>query len=73
MAEQWSRDGYRLTTDPSEIDIGAVHAIVEQSYWAQGIPLAVLQQAVEHSLNFGLLREERLVGFARVITDYATL
>ncbi len=45
MAEQWQHDGYRLTTDPAEIDLLAVHAFLRQSYWAQDIPLDVLQQA----------------------------
>lgn len=72
MAEQWRRDGYLLTTDPDAIDIGAVHAFLEQSYWAQGIPLEVVRESMAHSLSFGLLHEQQLVGFARVITDYAT-
>ena len=72
MAEQWRRDGYLLTTDPDAIDIGAVHAFLEQSYWAQGIPLEVVRESMAHSLSFGLLHKQQLVGFARVITDYAT-
>ena len=72
MAEQWHRDDYVLTTDPNAIDIGAVHAFLEQSYWARGIPLEIVRRALEHSLSFGLLREHQLVGFARVISDYAT-
>ena len=68
----WHRDDFRLTTDPSEIDMGAVHAFLCQSYWAQGIPLEVVQKAVAHSLNFSLLRGDQLVGFARVISDHAT-
>src|SRR5215831_17647291 len=72
MAEQWSRDGFRVTTDPNELDIKVVHAFLHQSYWSQGIPLAVLQQALAHSLNFSLLHDEQQIGFARVVTDYAT-
>jgi N-acetylglutamate synthase-like GNAT family acetyltransferase len=72
MAEQWSRDGFRVTTDPDELDIEVVHDFLHQSYWSQGIPLAVLQQALAHSLNFSLRREEQQIGFARVVTDYAT-
>lgn len=72
MAQQWQRDGFVLTTDPDAIDVGAVHAFLEQSYWARGIPLEVVRQSMAHSLSFGLLREQQLVGFARVISDYAT-
>lgn len=72
MAEQWHHGDYLLTTDRTAIDVGAVHAFLEQSYWTPGVPLEVVQRALAHSLNFGLLRDQQLVGFARVITDYAT-
>jgi N-acetylglutamate synthase-like GNAT family acetyltransferase len=72
MAEQWSRDGFRVTTDPNALDIEVVHAFLHQAYWSKGIPLAVLQRALAHSLNFSLLRDEQQIGFARVVTDYAT-
>lgn len=72
MAEQWRRGDYLLTTDPNAIDVGAVHAFLVQSYWTPGVPLEVIQRAMAHSLCFGLLREHELIGFARVISDYAT-
>jgi hypothetical protein len=72
MAEQWQRDGFRLTSELSEIDVGVVHPFLHQSYWSTGVPLEVVQRALAHSLNFGLLHQVRLVGFARVVTDYAT-
>ena len=72
MAEQWRRDDYLLTTDPDAVDVAAVHAFLHESYWARGVPLDVVRRSLEHSLSFTLLRDQRLVGFARVITDYAT-
>ena len=50
-----------------------VHAYLSQrAYWAQGRPLDVMQRAIEHSLCFGVYAGEAQVGFARVVTDYAT-
>jgi GNAT superfamily N-acetyltransferase len=72
MSEQWQRDGYVVTTDPDAIDMDALHTFLHQSYWARGIPLEVVREAVDHSLNFTLLQPPHFVGFARVITDYAT-
>ena len=34
--------------------------------------LEVVKRSLEHSLNFGIYHDEALVGFGRVITDYAT-
>ena len=71
---EWSEGEYRLTTDPRRVDVDAVHAYLRDSYWARGIPHEVVQRSIEHSLNFSLWHEPsaQQVGFARVISDYAT-
>jgi GNAT superfamily N-acetyltransferase len=42
------------------------------SYWATGRSLEVVQRSIENSLPFGIYKESEQVGFARVVTDYAT-
>jgi GNAT superfamily N-acetyltransferase len=67
--------GYVITTDRARIDVAAVHGYLSrESYWAQAVPLAVVQKSIENSLCFAILGpgETELAGFARVITDYAT-
>ena len=51
-----------------------VHGYLSRSYWAKDIPLVFVKKAIEHSLCFGVYDEESgaQVGFARVISDYAT-
>ncbi len=44
----------------------------ERSYWAQGVPPEIVERSVEHSLCFGIYRTGRQVGFARMVTDFAT-
>lgn len=61
-----------VTTDPSRLDLDAIHGFLTRSYWARGIPREVVVRAVENSLSFGAFDGERQVGFARVITDRAT-
>jgi GNAT superfamily N-acetyltransferase len=72
----WRRDGFRISTDPAELDVAALHAYLSRSYWAQGIPREVVERSVRHSLCFGLYEEKewskRQVGFARVVSDRAT-
>jgi GNAT superfamily N-acetyltransferase len=43
------------------------------SYWANGIPADTVVRSLEHSLCFALLAGDRQVGFARVISDFATI
>jgi GNAT superfamily N-acetyltransferase len=69
-----SKDGYTISTDPSRIDLACVHRwLSEESYWAKGIPLETVKRAAENSLCFGVYDlKGKQVGFARVVTDYAT-
>jgi GNAT superfamily N-acetyltransferase len=66
------KNGYRISTDPSELDLGVVHGYLEGSYWAAGIPEDVVRRSIEGSLCFGVYKDAEQVGFARVITDRAT-
>ena len=73
MPIEWRRDEHLITTDPSHVDVAAVHAFLTESYWAKGIPLETVRRSIEHSIPFTLLERERLVGFARVISDRAAI
>ena len=64
---------FELSTDPSRLDRALIHRFLsEQSYWATGVPRAVVDRSLEHSLCFGVYRADEQVAFARVITDRAT-
>jgi GNAT superfamily N-acetyltransferase len=68
-----SSPAYRISSDRSQLDVAMIHSFLSQeSYWAQKVPLEVVQRAIAHSLCFGLYQDERQIGFARVVTDAAT-
>ena len=70
---QWQQGEYTISTDDSLLDIRIIHDFISrQSYWGQGRSIAVVQRALDHSLNFGLYKDRQQIGFARVVTDYAT-
>jgi GNAT superfamily N-acetyltransferase len=69
---EWRRGEYTITTDPARVDLAVVHGFLTTCYWAKGIPLELVRRSIEHSLAFSVYDGERQVGFARVITDYAT-
>ncbi len=67
------RESFSVSTDKSRLDVDLIHRYLSQtSYWAQGRPLDVVVRSIEHSLCFGVYDGDRQVGFARVVTDYAT-
>lgn len=70
---EWTQGDYTISTDRNRLNVEAVHRyLAEESYWAKGRPWAVTQTVIEHSLCFGVYQNAEQVGFARVITDYAT-
>lgn len=62
-----------ISTDPNRLDMALIHrCLSESAYWAIGRPREVVQRAFDNSLCFGAYDDGQLVGFARVVTDYAT-
>jgi len=68
------RDGsVEVSTDPSRLDRHLIHSFLsEESYWARGIPLEIVERSIEHSLNFGLYSADGQLAYGRVVTDRAT-
>lgn len=66
-------DGYRLSLDPADLQLDAIHAYLARSYWSPGIPKATVAKALAHSVCAGAFAPDGAqVGFARIATDHAT-
>jgi GNAT superfamily N-acetyltransferase len=64
---------YLISTDPGRLDLDAIFAYLSgESYWARGRPREQIVRGIENSLPFGVYRGRDQVGFARIVTDYAT-
>src|SRR5260370_9480241 len=70
--QQYGRGEFTISTDPAMLDVPAVHAFLTHSYWAEGIPLSVVERSILNSLCFGLYEGKDQLGFARVVSDLAT-
>lgn len=65
-------------TDEQKVIENNCHKIFEllkKAYWAKDRSELITQRAIQNSLNYAIfeINTERLVGFARVITDYSTV
>lgn len=69
---EWTKEAYKVTTDVDKIDTLAVHSYLTRSSWANGIDIDTVSLSIKQSLNFGIFHHEEQVGFARLVTDYAT-
>ena len=73
MSREWKRGEFSISTDPKQLDITVVHKYLSiDSYWAQGRTVDTVKRSIENSLNFGLYKGKQQIGFARIVTDYAT-
>ena len=65
---------YTISTDKNKMDIDAIHDFLSNhSGWSDNIPIEKVQIAIDNSLNFGLFHQGNQIGFARVISDFATI
>jgi N-acetylglutamate synthase-like GNAT family acetyltransferase len=64
--------GLLFSTDKKRIDLDVVYLFLSKSYWAKGIPRETVARSIRNSLCFGVYKRGKQVGFARVISDYAT-
>ena len=63
---------FLISTDKSKLDVDVIHRFLTRSYWAEGIPRETVMRAIENSLCFGVYSGGEQVGFARVVSDFAT-
>jgi len=62
-----------ISDDPTLLDRALIHRFLsEHSYWARGVPREIVDRSLAHSLCLGLYRDGRQLGFARVVSDFAT-
>ncbi len=63
---------FYISTDKSKLDINLIFNFLnKKSYWANGRSIETVKKTIEHSLCFGVYTNNKQVGFARVVTDYA--
>jgi GNAT superfamily N-acetyltransferase len=73
MEQIWRRGVFEISTERARLDYDVLYDFLSrESYWARGRTREVIRRSIEHSLPFGLYKDGQQIGFARVVTDYAT-
>ena len=72
MIYEYKKDEYTISTDKTKLQFDVIHGFLSTSYWSPNIPMEIVRRAVEHSTTFGIYKAENQVGYARIISDYAT-
>ncbi|MBR4907581.1 MAG: GNAT family N-acetyltransferase [Acidaminococcaceae bacterium] len=65
---------YRIVDDLDKMKLEDIVRLLRMTYWADKRPIEKIEKSVRNSSCYGLYLEgtEKLVGFARVISDHAT-
>lgn len=70
---EWQSGEFTISTDRGRLQIERIHQFLsEESYWAKERTFEQTETAIKNSLPFGVYADENQIGFARVVTDYAT-
>ncbi|KUJ56142.1 GNAT family N-acetyltransferase [Chryseobacterium aquaticum] len=65
-------ENYFIKQGFENMDVKAIHSFLIQSYWAAGISIDTVEASLRNSFCVGIFESDNQVGFARLITDYAT-
>lgn len=65
---------YRIVKGAENIKLDDIVRLLRMTYWADKRPVEQIKKSVENSACYGIYAagEEKLSGFIRVITDFAT-
>lgn len=66
-------DGYIISRDKSLLSLDRVSDLLSRTYWAGDRSKDKIQTSIENSICFGIYKDGCQVGFARAVTDYATI
>jgi GNAT superfamily N-acetyltransferase len=70
---EWQKGEFTISTNRDRLQTDAIHKFLsEESYWANKRTREQTETAIKNSLPFGVYSGENQIGFARVVTDYAT-
>jgi GNAT superfamily N-acetyltransferase len=64
---------YRLSDNREEVELDSVESLLRSSYWASERSLETMKVSIANSVCFSLFCGDTQVGFARVVTDFASV
>ena len=66
-------EGFIISDDKDKLQIERICALLKTSYWAGERSRETIEKSILNSLCFGIYKDGEQVGFARCVTDYATM
>lgn len=73
MNVEFTKNDYILNTDKKKLNTTVIHRYLSQTGLTKGISFDTVKRSIKKSLCFGLYKDGNNVGFARIVSDYATI
>lgn len=70
---EWAYGEFKISTDKSLLSLEKIKDFLSKSYWADNRPINVIKKSIQNSDCYGVYHGNEQIGFARVVTDYATV
>ncbi len=64
---------YRFSDNKNLISKDKVCELLKTTYWANNRKSEITKKAIENSICIGIYLDKEMIGFARIVTDYATM
>ncbi len=64
---------YKISTNKDLISLERVCDLLSKSYWANQRSKEKIKESIKNSICIGIYDTEKMIGFARIVTDYATM
>lgn len=71
MREEYINN-FLFSNDKEKLDLDVIYDFISNSYWSNGITKEIVKCTVENSFCFGVYHNDIQIGFARVVTDFAS-
>lgn len=64
---------YIIATKHPLLSAKTIQHLLIQSYWAEHRPLDTIETSMQHSVCYGVISDNKLIGLGRIVTDHATI
>lgn len=68
---EWHRDEFVISDDRRHVQVEGVAELLVKTHWGHRRPREVVEKLIQTSMCFSLFRQQKQIGFARVVTDHA--
>ena len=68
-----TKNNFVISTNKSLLQIDVIHNFLQSSYWANNRSIEKTLKAIENSICFGVYHQQKQIGFARVVSDFAVI